>query len=822
AAAGFGAVVGVLNEIGVGALVQKLPKGKLLSLAARIGQGLTEAGTEYAEEPAEAVARSLAHGRPEDIPSAVLESLKNVDVIPGSFLLGASGSVRRAVDLQRQAGEAKSFAGDQIQVGELVKDSKLKQRSPDALAEVLEQTGFGEEAWITPEGVLALYGQADLSGQKGDELLQALGVDPKSAMSAMQLNQDLQVKASDLHAHLTPEQFAELAQDLRSSPQAMTLRESGDEAMQARVREVAELAKREAQEETDYQTERDRLRQEVLDTGKVDPEQAEAWLSTLDGFASRWAGTSRDRVELLRKIRAGGPQSNQQNLASPLSALPDDALTMAVEASGSDPVYVPLIRFTPEEREILRKAGIVETVESLPDLETGETTPYEAARLDPLFEERERRHKNRKIPDAYTARSAAIESLKQRIARYRASLEEMRSESLLRNPDQEEKLEKSLARDETRLAELEAEVEEANEADRSKRSQATGSGVQAERSFHQPLDPNVDQDAEIEAVQTAKEESPVWSSLKGVGAKKILDALPHALVNDFTGLTFDLSRKHARHMISSAASRGLGGEAHIAAVRTIEPLMKVAVPEKPVADQKDQEDVKAVQRFYAPMLYGDAVYTVSMLSKEYEGKRRIELEGVYKLYDLKLEKKTSTGLAEGLDGQTDEGLDPGDVFKEQAPAGLAKGPGEPGAFTHAGAHRIKIRTMLEGVKGSDGEPLLLDEPQTYLQASSLRGSLAVTDQGYLISLLQSADFSTIMHETGHFFLEEMGALIRSGQASESMVRDYELTRSWMATQAAGVLGELQAEVQQAKRAYNADKSEANRLELSWPKPPWTR
>jgi hypothetical protein len=644
AAAGFGAVVGVLNEIGVGALVQKLPKGKLLSLAARIGQGLTEAGTEYAEEPAEAVARSLAHGRPEDIPGAVLESLKNVDVIPGSFLLGASGSVRRAVDLQQESDKAKRYADDQTKIGDLIKDSKLKQRSPEALAEVLEQTGFGEEAWITPEGVLALYGQADLSGQKGDELLQALGVDPKSAMSAMQLNQDIRVKTSDLHAHLTPEQFAELAQDLRSSPQAMTLRESGDEAMQARVREVAELAKREAQEEADYQTERDRLRQEVLDTGKVDPEQADAWLSTLDGFASRWAGNGRDRADMLKMIRAAD------------------------------------------------------------------------------------------------------------------------------------------------------------------------SGVQAERSFHQPLDPNVDQDAEIEAVPAAKEEAPAWSFIKGVGAKEILNALPDTLVNDFTGLTFELPKKKARHLLHSASRRGLGGAAHIAAVRNIEPLMSIAVPEESVADQKGQEDVKAVQRFYAPMLYDDAVYTVSMLSKEYEGKRYVELEGVHKLYDLKLEKKTPAGLAKGS-GEPEAFTHAG-VSEKQTPADLAKVPsGESTQVPRTAGVSIKIRTMLEGVKGSDGEPLLLDEPQTYFQASSLRGSLAVTDQGYLISLLQRADFSTIMHETGHFFLEEMGSLIRSGQASESMVRDYELTRSWMATQAAGVLGELQAEVQQAKRAYNADKSEANRLAL---------
>ncbi|MBN2140884.1 MAG: hypothetical protein JW718_07740 [Desulfovibrionaceae bacterium] len=64
---------------------------------------------------------------------------------------------------------------------------------------------------------------------------------------------------------------------------------------------------------------------------------------------------------------------------------------------------------------------------------------------------------------------------------------------------------------------------------------------------------------------------------------------------------------------------GLGGHAHIAAVRNVRELMRVAVPEEPVADKKDQEGVDSVQRFYAPMRYGDAVYTVSMLVKNYRG-----------------------------------------------------------------------------------------------------------------------------------------------------------------------------------------------------------
>ncbi|MGE4424761.1 MAG: hypothetical protein AB7D39_20855 [Pseudodesulfovibrio sp.] len=622
AAAGFGAATGVLNELGLEALVQKLPKGKLLSLAARIGQGLTEAGTEYAEEPAEAVARSLAHGRPEDIPGAVLESLKNVDVIPGSFLLGASGSVRRAVDLQQESDKAKRYADDQSKIGDLVKDSKLKQRSPEALAEVLEQTGFGEEAWITPEGVLALYGQADLSGQKGDELLQALGVDPKSAMSAMQLNQDIRVKTSDLHAHLTPEQFAELAQDLRSSPQAMTLRESGDEAMQARVREVAELAKREAQEETDYQAERERLRQEVLDTGKVDPEQADAWLSTLDGFASRWSGNGRDRADMLKMIRAAG------------------------------------------------------------------------------------------------------------------------------------------------------------------------SGVQAERSFHQPLDPSLI-------------DSPVSFWIEPLQAKAA-NAAPTRVVASINDLPANVRDR------AEPGDRGVFDETTGDVW-----LVADAIPDEKTAARTWLHEQSLHHGLRA--LIPDDTRRANVLFSVADHYGDEGLSDIAELYGLDLSNANDRLVAaEEKLAQLAERILTNDAtltteeralwekvldavrawLRERLPVDISD---------HEVADLIRAahRTVMDG------------EGKRYFQQTqtTIRGSLAVTDQGYLISLLQRADFSTVMHETGHFFLEEMGALIRSGQASESMVRDYALTRSWMATQAAGVLGELQAEVQQAKRAYNADKTEANRLAL---------
>ena len=73
------------------------------------------------------------------------------------------------------------------------------------------------------------------------------------------------------------------------------------------------------------------------------------------------------------------------------------------------------------------------------------------------------------------------------------------------------------------------------------------------------------------------------------------------------------------------------------------------------------------------MEYEGAVYRVNMMVKEYDGERRMELEGVKKLYDLKLDKK--------IPGQ-----------------GFAVRPGEQGAQPKSGISGLTIRRLLEGVK----------------------------------------------------------------------------------------------------------------------------
>jgi len=113
------------------------------------------------------------------------------------------------------------------------------------------------------------------------------------------------------------------------------------------------------------------------------------------------------------------------------------------------------------------------------------------------------------------------------------------------------------------------------------------------------------------------------------------------LGNYISGEIINLSKTNASHLISSAVRvRGVsGGLPHIAAMQNIHYAMAGAIPTEPTEDEKNQRDVKNVQRYYGAVRYENTIYRACMLVKIYGGSKFIELEGVKKLYDMKLDKK---------------------------------------------------------------------------------------------------------------------------------------------------------------------------------------
>jgi len=101
----------------------------------------------------------------------------------------------------------------------------------------------------------------------------------------------------------------------------------------------------------------------------------------------------------------------------------------------------------------------------------------------------------------------------------------------------------------------------------------------------------------------------------------------------------------------------------------------------------------------------------------------------------------------------------------------------------AGDRRISIQPL-----GSDGKPLFHSAGN-----NSPRGSITPVDEGYLIRLYDKADLSTMLHETGHFFLLEMEQDIRAGIADASTIKDLAAIRRWLGAQGDAPLTRAQHE-----------------------------
>lgn len=118
----------------------------------------------------------------------------------------------------------------------------------------------------------------------------------------------------------------------------------------------------------------------------------------------------------------------------------------------------------------------------------------------------------------------------------------------------------------------------------------------------------------------------------------------------------------------------------------------------------------------------------------------------------------------------------------------------PGGLTRNGINKIYTEANL--VKLREGNPSLYSGPD-----GDPRGSIQIYPEGYLINLFQGADLSTLLHETGHIFFEEMERMVRVGAADETMRRDYATMRDWLGATVGQPLTEEQKE--QAARGFEA-------------------
>lgn len=118
ASTAFSVVSSLLNEIGFKGILDKTAlKGVKARIFSSIATGGVEAATEWAEEPAQALIKTLAEGGSMDeVGRNVLDAMTNIDVIPGAFIMGGGGAYVSSSNNSRAEDDTKNNTVDEFKL----------------------------------------------------------------------------------------------------------------------------------------------------------------------------------------------------------------------------------------------------------------------------------------------------------------------------------------------------------------------------------------------------------------------------------------------------------------------------------------------------------------------------------------------------------------------------------------------------------------------------------------------------------------------------------------------------------------------------------
>ncbi|WP_456085337.1 LPD3 domain-containing protein [Magnetospirillum molischianum] len=227
--------------------------------------------------------------------------------------------------------------------------------------------------------------------------------------------------------------------------------------------------------------------------------------------------------------------------------------------------------------------------------------------------------------------------------------------------------------------------------------------------------------------------------------------------SDLPGMQIHLSAGDWKHAVASwgksVTEIGEDGAAlaHLDAVRLLPELFQKAARIESHADRKGDPNVAQVHRFFAAMEHGGNRYAVKMTVEEHPAGRQVlvidGIERLEKLHDMHLAKKLP---AEGTREEPVQALRSDQQTTTPFPERV-------GPVIDIG-NTIILRDLIRGIKGEDGK--------VYLQAGSdgLRGSVTLGDGQTVIRLMQAADASTFLHESGHVWLDMVRKLAEAERA----------------------------------------------------------
>lgn len=307
----FGAATSWLNRIGID---QILGKNTTRNVAQRIGNsfasGGVEALTEYAEEPVQALLESLALGEgptSQQTVDRIVESLSNVDVIPGAFIAGGG------INYISNAGQAKRIQEAEVdqeffeEMTRLAQDNNTVTRDTQTFEQALRDikaAGGGEidTIYINAQDLNdALFQEGQDPDPAAEQLLFDLGVQ-QDMPNAVNTASDVEVPTEKYIAHVStnPElagrinPLARFRRDGMSQQEAETARAEWGERLQQQINNAEAIREQNAE----IQAEADQVYDDVLrqrrESGRsVQSAESDAqyWRAFAATFATRYGGT---------------------------------------------------------------------------------------------------------------------------------------------------------------------------------------------------------------------------------------------------------------------------------------------------------------------------------------------------------------------------------------------------------------------------------------------------------------------------------------------------------------------------------------------------
>lgn len=358
AALGFGVVVGQLEKFGLDKIMDKRVAS---TFAKRIAKatvaGASEGASEWVEEPFQAFFQGMANNEsPEQVTARVAESLKNVDVIPGAFILGGAGAYGNTAHEYHKAKAAQRMGTAFDEISKLSGESKLNARLPEAYQEYVEHVrretngAVPEQVYVSAQRLAEAVVETGASGGDGSvqadaqvlaQFFQSIGIAPEDAQRMAALDQDVEIPFALYQSKIAPTEMGlALANDVRFTHDGMTRNEAVqfEKEFQGRVRtELAAQEQNSAQHDADLSLAISEYKDELARVG-IKGKDADAQLQLLSSganvAAARWSAIKGEAVspaQWLRDVRGLQIRAVEQGQAQQKADLEQGA-----EYSGAD------------------------------------------------------------------------------------------------------------------------------------------------------------------------------------------------------------------------------------------------------------------------------------------------------------------------------------------------------------------------------------------------------------------------------------------------------------------------------------------------------